>query len=370
MDSLPLETLQRVFELACTDGGSTGNSLSLTSKGIRTAARRVRFHSLYLTADRAPFQEFVTFLARESGRAESERPRVRHLLLDLGGSASWYKPSFPAKQELLRTYSGPTNSPSHAAAQSTVVSDVDEDSQESAAHLITSEAVQKLITLVAGDLWSLFIHVGAYTLHPDLQFPILEHTFPLVREAAFLGICEPKHLLRVGAPPSLAFPAATHLHISPPLNNSQLSLPEWCTIAPHVSHLYISGIGHRNQVQQLADAVGVHVEVSIFARPPPESPPPIHPRTYPTVRHLLVEPGPRPRRGYCGNPSIAHSAMRHGLVQIVQECTRTPGVDAVAAAFQPRPEDRKFTEGDVRHLREWRELVEGTEGWWAGLREE
>ncbi|KAH9847460.1 hypothetical protein C2E23DRAFT_499776 [Lenzites betulinus] len=373
MDALPLETLQHIFELACTDGGSTGCALSLTSRGIRAATRRIRFHSLYITADRPSFQQFVSFLECEYGKGERERPRVRHLFLTLGGRESWYIPLlfYTQQQQQLRLRAGsvPTESASHGLAQPTAHSDAHmvpkEPSQSN--FLGTSEAVQKLVHLVARDLWSLVVHVGPFGLNRDLQFPILQHTFPLARELAFLGICSPDRLLPPGANPSLVFPAATHLHIAPPLGNRQLCLPEWCTMAPRVTHLYVSSIGQGDEVLQLAEAVGVHVVVSIVVLPPPDAPPPVPPRTYPSVRHLLVEPSPRPRGGRCGNPSMAHSAMNNALVRLVHEFpARHVGV---TAGYIPEFDSAKPMEHDAQRLALWHDRLAGNEGWWAGLLE-
>ncbi|KAI0633281.1 hypothetical protein C8Q77DRAFT_776502 [Trametes polyzona] len=50
METLPLETAQMICELACTDGGYTGQSLALVSKAYRAISRRTRFHSLMLAA--------------------------------------------------------------------------------------------------------------------------------------------------------------------------------------------------------------------------------------------------------------------------------------------------------------------------------
>ncbi|KAL1945749.1 hypothetical protein VTO73DRAFT_1751 [Trametes versicolor] len=79
MDTLPLETLQRIFELACTDGGRTGHSLSLVSKGIRTAARTTRFHSIALIASPRRLQSFIDLYQRECDPTREGKPRIQHL---------------------------------------------------------------------------------------------------------------------------------------------------------------------------------------------------------------------------------------------------------------------------------------------------
>ncbi|EIW62616.1 uncharacterized protein TRAVEDRAFT_42965 [Trametes versicolor FP-101664 SS1] len=79
MDTLPLETLQHIFELACTDGGRTGNSLSLVSKGIRAAVRTTRFHSIALIASPRRLQSFIDLYRRECDPARGDRPRIQHM---------------------------------------------------------------------------------------------------------------------------------------------------------------------------------------------------------------------------------------------------------------------------------------------------
>ena len=48
LNDLPTEILERMFRLACTDGGYTGCSLSQVSHRIREVCRAVRFHSISL----------------------------------------------------------------------------------------------------------------------------------------------------------------------------------------------------------------------------------------------------------------------------------------------------------------------------------
>ncbi|OSD04442.1 hypothetical protein PYCCODRAFT_1433320 [Trametes coccinea BRFM310] len=82
MHSLPVEVLEPIFLLACTDGGQTGCALSLTSKYIRTASHRTRFHSVSLVS--GSVTQVVRFVASYGSACEQdkdEKPRVRHLCL-------------------------------------------------------------------------------------------------------------------------------------------------------------------------------------------------------------------------------------------------------------------------------------------------
>lgn len=48
MESCPIEILQHIFEIACTDGGKTAWSLSLVSQRVHSNSRRSRFHTVAL----------------------------------------------------------------------------------------------------------------------------------------------------------------------------------------------------------------------------------------------------------------------------------------------------------------------------------
>ncbi|KAG7444345.1 uncharacterized protein BT62DRAFT_1077693, partial [Guyanagaster necrorhizus] len=45
---IPCEIWLEIFKLACTDGGSTGRSLSLVSRVFYDLAKETRFHSVFV----------------------------------------------------------------------------------------------------------------------------------------------------------------------------------------------------------------------------------------------------------------------------------------------------------------------------------
>ncbi|KAI0820711.1 hypothetical protein BC628DRAFT_1395975 [Trametes gibbosa] len=353
METLPLETLQKIFELSCTDGGSTGNALSLTSKGIRAAARHVRFHSLHLAADAASFPRFVTLYTRECGKENGDRPRVRHLFLILGKSDSRHLVTSPQSRQ---------RNAIHADTASTIRRYNDRFPPRSLSLDAHRDAVQSLTRLVASDLWSLTVLLRPLGLESCQPLFVLENPFPLVREATFLGVCDPECLLPTGAKPLPVFPAATHLHIAPELNEYQLGLPAWSAIAPRVTHLRVSNIWYSAQAQELADAVGVHIVLSFFRSVATEPPLAPFPRTYPTVRQIVMEPCPQPRDDFV-NSILMYRMTTHGLRQINERCL-APDVD-VTAVFVPQSANIKSVDRDRQHLRRWLERVEGGNGWWA-----
>ena len=83
--SLPVELLDAIFALACTDDGHTGCALSCVSKSIRSASRAFRFHTVALCASHThQVTQFLSSFTAQRAQAEasgSARPRVRHLFL-------------------------------------------------------------------------------------------------------------------------------------------------------------------------------------------------------------------------------------------------------------------------------------------------
>ncbi|KZP33230.1 hypothetical protein FIBSPDRAFT_700618, partial [Athelia psychrophila] len=48
MDRIPLELWEKIFENACVDGGRTGASLALVSRGVHDASQHCRYYSVAL----------------------------------------------------------------------------------------------------------------------------------------------------------------------------------------------------------------------------------------------------------------------------------------------------------------------------------
>ena len=81
MDRVPLETLQQIFQFACTDGGYTGGSLALTSKFIHGAAESTRSYSIAVAAETERLTALVTLYQKKCSNAAGVRPRTAHLYL-------------------------------------------------------------------------------------------------------------------------------------------------------------------------------------------------------------------------------------------------------------------------------------------------
>ena len=80
MKLLPLEILQRIFALACTDGGRTGTALALVSRFFHAASHPIRFLSLSLYSLRH-IEQFLSYLRKHSTSRCHLTPKVKHLLL-------------------------------------------------------------------------------------------------------------------------------------------------------------------------------------------------------------------------------------------------------------------------------------------------
>ncbi|KAI0373488.1 hypothetical protein BV20DRAFT_962649 [Pilatotrama ljubarskyi] len=375
MDSLPQETLRGIFELACTDGGYTGNSLSRVSKAIRAASRMARFHSISLIANPRRLASFLALYERECNLDPAERPRVRHLFVafprsvqgdsyerrrrrSLSPPLDWYRwaatVSAPGHSDHEDTVS-PTPA-SEAAIQDIAlpahpVEDMDvEDLEEELEYWDWSgpikprpdptaspaylDAARKLFRLVTPDLLTLAIQSG-FTYGGRLEYGIIEDPFPILREVTFIDVKAPELLFIDEAAdnvPSASangplFPALTHLHFVTEYGDADLHLPQWSARAPRVTHLRITGV-HQGHVQQFESALGVKVDpfrglrVHIpgdFELPPPSLPP----RTYPSLRYLIMQPQPLLAGGFCGNPLIDFENMLWDLWEIVGGCRGT-----------------------------------------------
>ncbi|KAH9858631.1 hypothetical protein C2E23DRAFT_880093 [Lenzites betulinus] len=384
MDTLPLETAQRIFELACTDGGATGHALSLVSKDFRAIARKTRFHSVALVASPRRLQAFVTLYEHECDAARGDKPHIRHLHVAFpripppnsrGPSTRGPGRSLSPRRRATTTVADPEPTPSASVAAVSTVSTstaelipiprrlqplvgedapvmlrsrrqpADEDSEEPdpAASPEYLHAAETLFRLATPDLITLAVQCG-FSAGGDLVLPAIHSPFPRLRELAFVGISDIRTLLSPqlvaadGAPQPVLFPAVTHLSLAPPGRHWRRdpSLAFWSAAAPRVRHLSVADA--EGWAGNLAAAVGVRVRWEPLPRLPPsarrarrpvrESDEPPPPPTWPSVRRLLLQPGPGPIGARCGNAWEYHNAQVEVLTQI-QRGAEGAGVDVV-----------------------------------------
>ncbi|KAI0763778.1 hypothetical protein BD413DRAFT_483581 [Trametes elegans] len=243
MDTLPLETLQQIFEYACTDGGSTGCSLSATSRAARAAAHASRFHSVALKAGSADFQQLAALLSLYENQClpvYGDRPRMMHLYLALS-------PMSPSRKTTERIRVAPPR---------------------------YFEGIRALLRVVSANLQTLVIH-ARYSV------PIFDCTFPSLKEVTALGILNPD-LLIYDEDVGPLFPSATHLHI---ISNGDAgsSLPAWLAHAPRATRVRVSALSEWDG-QLMHDLIGV---LGLPLGSPPRDGVVEHPTTLPLPRKAV-----------------------------------------------------------------------------------
>ncbi|KAI1783741.1 hypothetical protein LXA43DRAFT_955830 [Ganoderma leucocontextum] len=350
MEHLPLETLQQIFRLACTDGGYTGCSLALTSKSIREAAQSTRFHSIALAAETERLVALVTLYQDQCSNAASLRPRISHLHL-----------SFP---KLANTNTRPSDDPVEEDEDwDEEIEDDDDDDEASSSplgSLIAARitAAQQFLSLVADDLHSLVITEAN-------AVPLFDRAFPSLRELTLLRYADPSKLTAPNSKILPLFPALTHLHIVTP-NWSRPLLPSWIAHAPRVTHLRISAHSLFGLfVDELPDAIGTPAypfkrgfRLGAVVGPPPAL------RTYPTLVRLVVQPGPRPSSGPCGTNRLVFSS-RTAQLEWIAARAKTAGVEMYVLS----PCSWTEREWDEAIYREWgrRTGGEASRDWFSGV---
>lgn len=353
IDNLPLETLQQIFELACTDDGYTGNSLSLVSKGIRAAARTTRtcFHCISLVATPRRLQAFLELYEPECSSARGDKPRIQHLHLAIPCIEIDYDVSCRAKSDDGTTSHAPwpntvirlptitrsniwtTSFQALARRSMTIMQQLAGRSPSRRVPTTYDEyisALKALFRLVAPDLITLVLQCG-FTYWGTLKLPVLEHPFPNLREATFSGISD-AGTLPVDSAVVPLFPAMTRLYIVPGMGDTGLWF--FSKHAPRVRHLAI--LRAEAFVEQIERAVGVDACQCTSREHPdldqPHSPPPIKPPCppmYPSLRHVLLRPAARPL-GVGGENGGWYDRDLERLKLLVSRCWEN-GVSAVEA---------------------------------------
>lgn len=396
MDTLPVETVQHIFELACTDGGATGNALVLVSKEFRAAARKARFHSVSLTATQHSLQAFSALYERECDPVQGDKPRIRHLLVSfsqtlddtarLPPSHSTRTPIGASGMRKLRLWgtlkkvirSRSSTSSGSVEGTSTAGRTGEGPPWECFSSMACSclfpgyaSAAQSIFRLAAPDLVTLVMQ-GASTMccHPS-AFPIINEPLPSLREATFVNVdirtLFSKQLTSEVAETPI-FPALTHLSLSRSgFWGPAPALEFWPAAAPHVTHL--SAADAEGWIASLASAVGVrrpntnviaiHPNSEYEPLPPSSDEPPPEP-TYPSVQHLLLRPSMGPVGACCGNAWMGHAARMRGLGQIERDCQER-GVEAFV--LMPSKDPTFLRDRYKVARREWLERIEdGSDG--------
>ncbi|KAI9064140.1 hypothetical protein FKP32DRAFT_1591551 [Trametes sanguinea] len=310
----PLEILQHIFELACTDGGFTGCSLACTSKAVRAAARATRFHSVIIDASPQRLQTFLALHTRQRSTSppESDGSRVRHLHITL--------PCVP-----------------HAALLAPCF-----------------DHTRRLLQAVADDLYTLVIRDYPRPLAiPMPTFPIIDRPFPVLQELTVVPLSTPSILADKDVVGPL-FPVATHLHLIPSnCTHRALSISSWLSHAPRSSHLRVPNIDYsypQKVIQDLRAVLGCAPELP--AGLDESTQPPQHQRiTHPHLRRVILRGRAPPfPGGLCGGQraSIRYELFTRWLDKLA-DCPVYDGLKIVSL----KPYGREPT------LDEWCRAVKG-----------
>ncbi|KAI0633762.1 hypothetical protein C8Q77DRAFT_1157926 [Trametes polyzona] len=357
MDTLPVETVRHIFKLACTDGGPTGNALSLTSKGIRAASRPIRFHSLALIANPRRLRAFITLYARECAALLEDKPRIHHLHLTFPNiyrnelEPRYRRSLSPPPRRRRNHESGLSQSQTEESPSSGQRDDVLEEIDDwrlrgapiSEAYEEYLADARMLFDLVATDVRTLVIQAG-FTYGGELtDLHCIERPLTALRELTFVSVEHPCALFQRSGSNSDGpgttvdtplFPSLTHLrilHLFWPGSSREYNLPQWARHAPRVWHLHLTGLGFRH-IREVAEAVGVwypgHGDWDHSggrATLGPSTP------AYPSVRVLVLRPPydpVPPSRLYC---SLGSQSPPGGvyLEDVVERCNRGTNVEAV-----------------------------------------
>ncbi|KAI0637844.1 hypothetical protein C8Q77DRAFT_1070275 [Trametes polyzona] len=400
MESLPVEIVRHIFELACTDGGQTGHSISLASKAFREIGRTSRFHSILLAASPRRLLSFIALYQGECVPTRGDKPRVRHLHVTFprifredASRGEWDdgRPmliSIARRRSLSPQPNRWQSKESPTSSRSTTPSDLDsgpEQPQILTPGMVLScgtpeadkdpttspeylHAARTLFHLVAPDLVTLVVQCGFQCGGP-LHLPAIGGPFSQLREATFVGIDDPSSLLGEGsmAAQTPLFPVLTHLSLMPAWGAYRgLHIPFWSANAPRVTHLRVSCA--ESFTNDVAAAVGVRVKAEwhLWFLPEPErdgaeagasqslaEPPPVP--TYPSVRYVVLQPGPGPIGAWCGNAWMDHDMH----VEVLREVARRAARVGIEALMVEAPKTGKFDVYYQRAMREWLERLEG-----------
>ncbi|KAI0633774.1 hypothetical protein C8Q77DRAFT_1057523 [Trametes polyzona] len=347
MESLPLETLQRIFELSSTDGGYTACSLSLTSRDVRAAARTTRFHTVSLVASPRRLISFAELYERVYDIDGADKPRIAHLHITF--------PRIRAHSPFEGQWGG------HARGRRSSSECVHgTDPTTSNGYL---SAVHTVFHLAAPDLVTLAIQSG-FTSGGSLEVPLADQPFPKLRELTVVGVRNPHSIVDFNTTALPVFPALTHLHIVPGHAHCELYLPFWSVVAPGVTHMRVTGLDSVDHIQEFSQAIGAHIfrpsspighfEPLGFSAQP--SLPALPMWTYPSLRTLLIQP--------CATASEVHKVIHFAAHVILAEHIQKAGLDITATMLDKLPA-MSYRQQAKEVRRGWTNRAEGRLEWWA-----
>ncbi|TBU26482.1 hypothetical protein BD311DRAFT_789748 [Dichomitus squalens] len=195
MDVPPVEILQKIFQLACIDGG------------LRAIVRPIRFGSVAVLCASKQLLAFLSIYEQERQQSPETKLKISRLTFkepvhtEIPSPPSHASPPPPPPPPPPHTHNTPT-----------------EELKFDPAAL---PLIQTLLSLAAPDLHTLVLqHSATQPGRTPPNFPLLSHPFPCLRSLTLLGLTHHDWLLAAplrAAPtrPPL-FPALTRLYINTP----------------------------------------------------------------------------------------------------------------------------------------------------------
>ncbi|KAI1796052.1 hypothetical protein LXA43DRAFT_1090149 [Ganoderma leucocontextum] len=237
LTSIPTEIWQNIITLACTDGGSTGRSLILTSKLFHAQANDSRFTSLALFS----LDQAERFLAFVRSRPSEWRYPVRHLWLSF------------------------LNDCLNGWGRESILSAKDDSDLEW--HMRFDRAMHDLLALVAPALRTLTLSQG------DRQrLPCFRLDFPMLKELTVWGNISAVELPHSGTcAPHLPALQRFHFVTNKPSARTHLLAPtSWLSASP-ITHLRLSDLNDVDEetgfASALARALGARMPGRFWSSP-------------------------------------------------------------------------------------------------------
>ncbi|KAI0666589.1 hypothetical protein C8Q78DRAFT_436267 [Trametes maxima] len=414
MDTLPLEVLEKIFELACTDGGYTGCSLSLTSRAVRAAASTTRFRSIAMLCRPSRLKAFMALYTRERDSIHGGLLSVAHLHLTIPACVPRYLCLRGDWEDMSRVTIVPWDLGSTNTLGSSVDSLVDLHrrsrlvprraavslrplkrwiaqaaskvgrtiSRKRCGHSTQSdhqvsfpdldldyqEAAQALMHLLSPDLETLVIQPESGSLLPGHLY-FLQDPFPRVRELTLVTLTDPNPLLVFPHASTMPlFPALTHLHVGRRRIHGFKVPSIWPAHTPNVTHLRISCLPAPPDSRILSPASADNAwerrarELVVL--------PSDRERT--RSRYLILQPGvvpddagvPQPRCIlFRGQDDEGPSELTTGTLHQVGQKHRGESVRALVV----EPYELDYRDWCARIRDEWIDRVSGGAGCWAEL---
>ncbi|KAI0677212.1 hypothetical protein C8Q78DRAFT_987646 [Trametes maxima] len=345
---VPTEIWQNILSQACTDGGFTGRSLSLTSRFFYSQSHSSRYCSLLFDS----VKRLEGFLETLRAQAGGYRPVIEHLYI------SFHDEPIKTPRNFWTIYNRASEEERQKMDESVREEEARWNARFRAAWLaLFSVAGPTLRTLcVVED------GVAPLTVEFPCDLPRLEELTWQGRIDGFNGVARPT-----------LFPALQRVHCLSPSGDP---LP-WAITSTSLTHLRVSSVGARNGKlhRELAAAIGVPDAVWLYdyydedegsaarARTREVPSPPTHPR----LRHIVIHgvaPAPGRDNGYLG---MHWRHVHHEVKRLARYCEEYLDGVQVVVIEGPREKEGHWRE---RLRQEWLDRMQGGRGCWIKAEEE